>query len=74
MQEILDQIQVILKDEPVVSGVLARGFAAYEGFPSFQERYGLRALAIAQYPMYRGVARLVGMDVRGIPCRPVRAR
>jgi 2,3-bisphosphoglycerate-independent phosphoglycerate mutase len=67
MQGILDQIRVILQDEPVVTGVLARGFAAYEGFPSFEDRYGLKALAIAQYPMYRGVARLVGMDVREIP-------
>ncbi len=67
MQGVLDQIRELLKDEPRISGVLARGFAAYEGFPSFQERYGLKALAIAQYPMYRGVARLVGMDVKDVP-------
>jgi 2,3-bisphosphoglycerate-independent phosphoglycerate mutase len=70
MQGILDQIQMILKDEELVTGVLARGFAAYEGFPGFEERYGLRALAIAQYPMYRGVARLAGMDVRDVPASP----
>jgi 2,3-bisphosphoglycerate-independent phosphoglycerate mutase len=70
MQAVLDQIQESLGDEEVVNGVLARGFAAYEGYPSFQERYGLRALAIAQYPMYRGVARLVGMDVKEIPGSP----
>ena len=70
MQGILDQIRMILRDEPVVTGVLARGFASYEGYPTFEERYGLRALAIAQYPMYRGVARLVGMDVKEIPTNP----
>lgn len=70
MQGVLGQLREILKDEPVVNGVLARGFAAYEGYPGFQERYGLKALAIAQYPMYRGVARLVGMDVREIPSSP----
>jgi 2,3-bisphosphoglycerate-independent phosphoglycerate mutase len=70
MQGVLDQIREILRDEAVVTGVLARGFAAYEGYPSFEERYGVRALAIAQYPMYRGVARLVGMDVREIPANP----
>jgi 2,3-bisphosphoglycerate-independent phosphoglycerate mutase len=70
MQGILDQIRVILRNEDVVTGLLARGFAAYEGYPTFQERYGLRALALAQYPMYRGVARLVGMDVKEIPDTP----
>lgn len=70
MRGILDQIREILRGEDTVTAVLARGFAAYEGFPGFQERFGLRALAIAQYPMYRGVARLVGMDVREIPASP----
>jgi 2,3-bisphosphoglycerate-independent phosphoglycerate mutase len=67
LTDVLGQIMTILRDEAPVNGVLARGFAAYEGYPGFQERYGLRALAIAQYPMYRGVARLVGMDVLDIP-------
>ncbi len=70
MQEILDQIRETLRGEDVVTGVLARGFAAYEGYPSFSDRYGLRAVAIAQYPMYRGVARLVGMDVKKVPGTP----
>jgi 2,3-bisphosphoglycerate-independent phosphoglycerate mutase len=70
MQGVLDQIRDILRDEPVINGVLARGFAAYEGYPSFEERFGVRALAIAQYPMYRGVARLVGMDVNEVPASP----
>ncbi len=50
------------------NGVLMRGFARYQKIPSFQTRFGLNALAIAMYPMYRGVAKLVGMeplDVRG---------
>ena len=33
------------------------------GLPRFPEVYGLRAGAIATYPMYKGVAKLVGMDV-----------
>lgn len=70
LKDVLRQIEIILRDEPTVNGVLARGFAAYEEYPGFQERYGLRALAIAQYPMYRGVARLVGMDVLDIPSDP----
>jgi 2,3-bisphosphoglycerate-independent phosphoglycerate mutase len=67
MQEILNQATSALQDEKRITGVLARGFASYEGFPSFQDRYGMKALAIAKYPMYRGVARLVGMDVLEVP-------
>jgi len=70
MQGVLDQIGEILRGEPVINQILARGFAAYEGFPSFEKRFGLSALAIAQYPMYRGVARLVGMDVKEVPGSP----
>ena len=34
---------------------------------SYQEVYGLKAAAIAVYPMYKGLARLVGMEVVGQP-------
>ncbi len=43
--------------------VLLRGFAQRPHWPTFGDAYGLKAAAIAAYPMYRGVARLVGMDV-----------
>jgi len=64
---LLDQVRQILAGEDVVRGFLARGFARYEGIPSFQERFGLSAVALAKYPMYRGVARLVGMTVEVEP-------
>jgi 2,3-bisphosphoglycerate-independent phosphoglycerate mutase len=43
--------------------VLLRGFATYPHLPQFGDIYKLRAAAIATYPMYRGLGRLVGMDV-----------
>jgi 2,3-bisphosphoglycerate-independent phosphoglycerate mutase len=43
--------------------VLLRGFASKPQFPTMQEIYKLNPLAIAVYPMYRGLARLVGMEV-----------
>ena len=49
--------------EAVANGVLARGWAAFHAYPSIRERFGLRALCIARYPMYRGVSRLLGMDI-----------
>ncbi len=63
VQAVLDQANAVLKDEPVANGVLARGFANFHRYPSLQERFGLRAVCIARYPMYRGVARLLGMDI-----------
>jgi 2,3-bisphosphoglycerate-independent phosphoglycerate mutase len=50
-----------------MNGFLARGFAAFERIPTMDERFGLRGVALAKYPMYRGVARLVGMEVPGVP-------
>ncbi len=63
VQEFLDGVQNVLKDEHPANMVLARGFAKFDPPPSMERRYGLKAVAIAQYPMYRGLARLVGMDV-----------
>ncbi len=63
VRQFLDQVRDILKDESPANFILARGFAKYDPLPTLEERYGLKAVAIAQYPMYRGLARLVGMDV-----------
>ena len=55
----------LLADQPNANGLTMRGFAARPELPSFQEVYGLHAAAIAVYPMYKGLARLVGMDIVG---------
>ncbi len=55
------RVDEILKNEARANYILCRGFAQKPKMPSFEEAYGLRALAIAAYPMYRGVAKLVGM-------------
>lgn len=66
-QDFLAQSRRILADEPAMNGFLARGWAAFERLPSIEERFGLKGTALAKYPMYRGVARLVGMTVDGVP-------
>ena len=63
VRDILSQVGRILADEPKANMVLLRGFAKHTRYPSMKERYGLNALAIAAYPMYRGISRLVGMTV-----------
>ncbi len=53
----------ILKGLHPANSILLRGFALHREFPSIKERFGLTAAAVALYPMYRGVAGLVGMDI-----------
>ena len=55
----------LLAGQPKANGLTLRGFAARPNLPSYQEVYGLRAAAIAVYPMYKGLARLVGMEIVG---------
>jgi len=52
-----------LADEHPANMVLLRGFAKHPDLGTFEQRYRLKAAAVAVYPMYRGLARLVGMDV-----------
>ena len=52
-----------LKNQDKANCVLLRGFSKMVNLPSFDEIYKLNAAAIAVYPMYRGLAQLVGMQV-----------
>lgn len=62
IREFVRQAEVILKDEHPANMLLLRGIAQFPTWPKFPEVFGMRSLAIAMYPMYRGVAKLVGMD------------
>jgi 2,3-bisphosphoglycerate-independent phosphoglycerate mutase len=53
----------VLASQPKANGLTLRGFATHPGLASYQEAYGLKAACVAVYPMYRGVSRLVGMEV-----------
>jgi 2,3-bisphosphoglycerate-independent phosphoglycerate mutase len=59
----VEQARRLLADAAPANMVLLRGFDQLPALPRFPEVFGLRAAAIAAYPMYRGLARLVGMDV-----------
>jgi 2,3-bisphosphoglycerate-independent phosphoglycerate mutase len=53
-------LPVLAKEKPA-NGFLMRGIAHQPDIPKFQERYALRPACIAIYPMYKGLAQLVGM-------------
>ena len=59
----VDQARQVLTDEAPANMVLLRGFDRLPDLPRFPVVFQLRAAAIAAYPMYRGLARLVGMEV-----------
>ncbi|PNY81474.1 2,3-bisphosphoglycerate-independent phosphoglycerate mutase [Deinococcus koreensis] len=59
----VQRAEAALQGEEQVNGVLFRGYSDVPHFPSFDDAYGLRAACIASYPMYKGLASLVGMDV-----------
>ena len=64
---VLAEAHAALRGESPANALLARGFACFERYPSMRERFGLGCLATARYPMYQGVARLLGMDVADTP-------
>ena len=61
------QARKLLAAEPKANGLTMRGFSAAPSIGSYEDVYGLRAAAIAVYPMYKGLAQLVGMKVIGRP-------
>ena len=63
----VNQAQKLLAGEPKANGLTMRGFSAKPDIPSYEEVYGVKAAAIAVYPMYKGLAQLVGMEIVGEP-------
>lgn len=64
---VIEEAARTLADEPAANGILLRGFDSLRELPSFGDRTRMRAAAIAVYPMYRGIARILGFDVLGPP-------
>jgi len=61
-EKLINMAHDILKTEEKANYILTRGFSGMPQIPTVKEAFGLTSLAIATYPMYRGLARLVEMD------------
>ena len=59
----LDRAAEMLADEHPANMIVTRGFAKLPHIPMITDLYDIRAGAVATYPMYRAVARLVGMEL-----------
>jgi len=63
VNQFIGRAKQILSREEKANMILLRGFDKYEAIPTYSDRYQLKAAAIATYPMYRGISRLLGMTV-----------
>ena len=61
--EFIAKAKAILMNSYPANMVLLRGFSQLPHFPTMNEVYKLKPAAIVTYPMYRGLAKLVGMEV-----------
>ena len=59
----LDDVAEVLGGEAKANAALLRGFSKFPAIPTMQELFKLRPAAVANYPMYKGLARLLGMTV-----------
>ena len=62
----LEDVVKILAAEPVANTALLRGFSAQPSIPLMPDLYKLRPAAIANYPMYKGLAKLLGMTAYNV--------
>jgi len=63
VKEFAEKAKTVLADHHPANMVLLRGFSQKPDWPTFGEVFGVRAAGIASYPMYRGLGKLIGMDV-----------
>ncbi|MEW6162331.1 MAG: 2,3-bisphosphoglycerate-independent phosphoglycerate mutase [Nitrospirota bacterium] len=66
VEKLISLISETIKNERKANFILLRGFSQVPDIPNFEEVYGLKPLAVATYPMYRGLAKLIGIDAPAI--------
>ncbi len=63
VNEFTRQAMQVLKAMAPANGVLMRSFSTYPDLPQFDAVYSVKSAAISAYPLYRGIAQVVGMNV-----------
>lgn len=56
----------LLRESPIANSVLLRGFSKFPSIPTMDNLFKLNPVAVAHYPMYRGLAKLVGMEIADV--------
>ncbi len=63
INSLIKRVRETLFEEEKASGCLLKGVSGTPEIPLFPDLYKMRSAAIATYPMYKGLARIVGMEV-----------
>lgn len=64
IQRFSEKARGVLENRKTANCVLLRGFSTPPNLGTFEQTYGLKAACVAAYPMYRGIAGLVGMNIK----------
>ncbi|MBR0471793.1 MAG: 2,3-bisphosphoglycerate-independent phosphoglycerate mutase [Methanosphaera sp.] len=78
VNKFVKQSYELLKDHPVnqerikngenpANIVLPRGVGAVPNVPSFEEKYGLKGVCVAETGLIKGIAKIAGLDIVDIP-------
>ncbi len=67
VNKFISQGTELLKEFKSTNAILTRGFSSKPDILSIREKYMMEAAAIAAYPMYRGIASLLGMKLLPAP-------
>jgi len=60
----LEELKKVLRDQSKANYALLRGFSKFpSNLPTMPELYKIKPASIANYPMYRGLTRLLGLEV-----------
>jgi 2,3-bisphosphoglycerate-independent phosphoglycerate mutase len=61
--EWISRAREVLRGQEPANMITLRGFASDPKLPKYSDVYKLKSACVAVYPMYKGVAQLVGMDI-----------
>ncbi len=67
VNQFIAQANQVLAGSASANSLMLRGFAKYPSLPQIKDTWKLRAAALAVYPMYRGLAKLAGMEPLACP-------